>query len=130
MSTRTNLRPQVVILAGDMSGDITSEPTIMQSLSGVGYTFSWAGTAPVGTLSVEVSSDYELEANGTVKNPGTWTTLVLNLLGVPVLSVPISGNTGTAALDITKTMFYAIRTVYTRGSGTGSLTATVTGKVA
>ena len=129
MSTRTALRPQVVISAGDMTQTLTSAPTVMQSLSGVSYSYSWTGSSPVGTLSVQVSNDYALEPNGTVANAGTWNTLTLNLNGAPVTSIPVSGSPGTAAIDILKTMFYAIRTIYTPGSGTGSLTATVSGKV-
>ena len=129
MSTRTNLRPQPVITAGDMSTTLTSKPTILQSLSGCSYGYSWTGTSPVGALSVQVSDDYALEPTGTVLNAGTWTTLIVSQNGTPTSSVPISGNTGTAFIDITKTMAYAIRTIYTPVSGTGSLNATVNGKV-
>lgn len=130
MSTRTNLRPQKVITNGDMTTTLISAVTVMQSLAGVSYGFSWTGV-PVGGLSVQVSDDYALDPDGrTVLNAGTWTTLVLNQGGTPVTSMPVPGSTPpTAFIDVITTMAYAIRCVYTPTSGSGTLNATVTGKV-
>lgn len=130
MSTRTNIRPATVVSAGDMSGNITSQATVLQSITGVGYAVSWAGTAPVGSLAVQVSNDYSLNSEGAVNNAGTWTTITLNVGGTPASSIAISGNTGNGFIDIDSTMAYAIRVVYTAGSGVGALTVIVTGKVA
>lgn len=138
MGTRTNLRPQRVIPSpegdpidsGDMGDDITSAPILMQSLTGMGFSFSWLGTSPVGTLAVEISNDFSLDAKGEVLNEGTWTTLTLNLNGAPVQSIPVTGNSGNAFIDIEKTSAYAIRAVYTATSGDGELIAYANGKVA
>ncbi len=130
MSTRTNLRPQQVISAGDMSDDIVSDPTILQSLSKLSYAMSWTGTSPVGTVSVEGSNDYSLDCNGNVLNAGTWSVLTLQVNGLPTTTVTITGNTGSGIIDITDTAIYALRLIYTAGSGVGSLTTYVTGKVA
>jgi hypothetical protein len=129
MSTRTALRPQVVINAGDMSGNLTSTPTILSSMSMASYSLSWIGTAPVGTASVQVSNDYSLNAAGQVENGGTWTTLVLSVNGSPSTTVPVSGASGSAFIDINQTAAYAVRLVYTSASGSGALTATIAGKV-
>ena len=129
MSTRTALRPQVVINAGDMSGNLTSQPTILSSMSMASYSLSWAGVAPVGTASVQVSNDFSLNASGQVENPGTWTTLVLLVNGAPSKTIPVSGNSDTAFIDVDQTAAYAIRLIYTATSGTGSLTAVIVGKV-
>lgn len=137
MSTRTNLRPQIVIPnakaspanTGSMTTSITSAPILMQSLIGMGFSYSWTGVSPVGTLSVEVSNDYSLDPKGAVLNAGTWTTLILNLNGVPVSSIPVAGNSGNAFIDVRETQAYAIRTVYTAASGTGTLQAIANGKV-
>lgn len=129
MSTRTNLRPTVVLDAGDMSGSLISAPTILQSISGVSYTVTWSGTSPVGTVSVQVSNDYSLNPDGTVANAGTWISLYLNVSGTPSTTVALSGNTGSGFLEIEKTNAYAIRFIYTRASGIGSLTAIIAGKV-
>jgi hypothetical protein len=128
MSTRTNLRPQAVITAGDMSGNITSSPTILQSLTKLSYAFKWTGTSPVGTVSVQLSNDYSLNADGTLKNAGTWNTATLSYNGSNVTTVPVSGNSGNGFIEVT-TNAYASRVIYTAGSGTGSLSAIVNGKV-
>ncbi len=131
MSARTNLRPQSVITAGDMStASITSSPTILQSLTLVNYAVTWSGTSPVGTLAVQASDDYALTPGGAVQNAGTWNTLPLDLAGASVTSIPITGNSGNGMIDIDGLGAYAIRLVYTKGSGTGTLNATINGKVA
>lgn len=129
MSTRTGLRPQKVITAGSMAGNLTSNPTILQSLTKVTYAVSWSGTTPVGTMSVQGSNDYALNPDGTVANAGTWTTFVLDVSGTPSSTVAVSGNTGNGVIDL-ETGIYAIRLIYTAGSGIGSLTAYFNGKVA
>lgn len=130
MSSRTTFRPQVVLNAGSMAGNLTSSPTILQSLTMVSYAISWTGSTPVGTVSVEGSNDYALTAVGTVANAGTWTPLELSVNGLPSTTVTISGNTGKGIIDVVKTAIYAVRLIYTAGSGTGSLTAVINGKVA
>ena len=131
MSTRTTLRPQVVIAAGDMSAaSITSAPTILQSLTIPNYSVVWSGTTPIGTLAVQASDDYALNPDGTVQNAGTWNTLPLSLAGSSVTSIPVTGNTGNGMIDIYGLGAYAIRLVYTKTSGTGTLTAKINGKVA
>lgn len=129
MSTRTNLRPQPVIVAGSMAGNLTSAVTILQSLSQCSYSLSWTGTSPVGTCSVQVSNDYAQNAVGGVANAGAWTTITLNQSGTPSTTIAISGNTGNGFIDINDTAAYAIRLIYTAGSGTGTLNATFNGKV-
>lgn len=129
MSTRTNLRPQPVITNGDMSANITSSVTLLQSLSSVSFMYYWSGTAPVGTVSIQVSNDYSLNSVGAVANAGHWVTVELNLNGVPVASIPLSGNSGQGFIDVEPTAAYAIRTVYTFTSGVGTLNSVINGKV-
>lgn len=129
MSTRTGLRPQIVLNAGDMSGSLISQPTVLQSLSCGSYSLTWAGTSPVGSVSLEVSDDYKLNPDGTVENAGTWNVAPISVSGTPATSAPVAGNTGTGFIDILGTGAYAIRVIYTATSGTGALTITVNGKV-
>ena len=137
MSTRSNLRPQQVIPSplanpantGSMAANITSQPTILQSLSLISYGVSWTGTSPVGSLSVEASNDYALNPDGTVHNAGTWNTMTLQLNGASVTSIPVSGNSGSGLIDIDGTAAYALRLVYSAASGVGQLVAIVNGKV-
>lgn len=130
MSTRTTLRPYQTIKNGDMSDDIISDVTILQSLTKCSYSYSWTGSSPVGSISVEVSDDYSVNPDGSVENVGTWNLLPVNLSGTVVTTIPVSGNSGSGGVDIDSISFYAIRTVYSSDSGTGSLNATIVGKVA
>jgi len=130
MSTRPYLKPEQVIISGDMSADITSGVTILQQKSLVCYQLSWAGTSPVGTVSVQGSNDYSLNADGSVNDPGTWTTLTLNVNGTPSTTISISGNSGDELIDpIGPTGLYAIRLIYTFVSGTGTLQSFIAAKV-
>ena len=130
MSSRPLIAPFPAITNGDMSGNLTSAVTVLQNLSMVSYGVSWTGTSPVGTLSVQVSNDYSQNSAGQVANAGTWTTLILNVAGTPSSTVAVSGNTGTAFIDIDQTAAFAVRLIYTAGSGIGTLQATLISKVA
>lgn len=129
MSTRTTIRPQSVVTNGNMASNITSAPTILQSLTKASYAISWTGTSPVGTVSVQGSNDYSLNQDGSVHNTGTWNTLTLSVSGSPATTIAISGNTGNGAIDVLETALYAIRLIYTAGSGTGTLNVIVNAKV-
>jgi hypothetical protein len=128
MSSRTALRPTPVISAQSMAANITSTPTILQSLTVVNYAVSWTGTSPVGELSVEASNDYVEGATGGLSG-GTWNVVPLTLNGSTVTEIPITGNSGNGMIDIPGLGAAAVRLVYTATSGTGSLTATIAGKV-
>jgi hypothetical protein len=124
MSSRPILSPFPVIINGNMSGNITSAVTVIQNLTMIGYDISWAGIAPVGTMSVQVSNTYSQYSDGTVNNPGNWTTLTLS--EVPA----VSGSTGNGFIDVDATGAYAMRLVYNFTSGTGLMQATINAKVA
>lgn len=120
MASRPKLGPYPVITNGDMStASITSKNTICDNISAISYDVSWSGTAPVGTLSVQISNTPVINGEGVISG-GQWTE---------ILSQAVSGNTGNGVFDVLITAAYAIRLVYTRTSGTGSLQATVHGKV-
>ncbi len=124
MSSRPILGPYSVITNGDMAGNLTSTVTIIQSLSLVSYSMFWTGASPVGTISVQVSNDYSQNANGSVKNAGTWNTLPLSAL------TAVTGNSGVGFIDIDANAGYALRLAYTATSGTGTLNALINAKVA
>lgn len=129
MAFRPQVTPHAVISNGNMSGSITSGVTIIQKISMLSYSYSWSGSSPVGTISVEISNDYSLDGNGQVKNAGTWTTIpFIDANGDTVTSFDVSGNTGNGQVDI-ETAAYAVRTLYTRTSGSGTLQCLACGKV-
>lgn len=129
MASRPLLTPHSVITNGSMAGSLTSQVTIIQMLSMMSYDVSWTGAAPVGTLSVQVSNTYSQNADGTTRNAGNWTTLILNVGGTPATTIPVSGSPGNVFIDIDELGAYAIRLVYTRTSGTGILNAVIAAKV-
>jgi hypothetical protein len=131
MSNRPRLPPEQIITNGDMSAaSITSLVTLLPSLSLGTYSYSWSGTSPVGNIAIQISDDYSIYPNGTVNNPGTWNTVYVTLNGSLIVNaIPVSGNTGNGIVEWS-TGAYAIRTVYTKTSGTGTLQAFVTAKVA
>lgn len=141
MSSRPNIQQHPAIgsvtgqdsgVSGDMSASITSIVSVLPQVTVGSYSYSWTGTSPVGTIAVEVSNDYRPGGiNGVAANAGTWTALYFNVNGssTPTNSMSVSGNSGTGFLEW-NTGAYAIRTKYTRTSGTGTLTAIINGKVA
>jgi hypothetical protein len=130
MAVRPLIAPYQVITDGNMSAStITSSVTVLQQTSMVSYGYSWTGTSPVGTITVQVSNDYSKNADGSVRNAGTWNNVFFSVSGSIVSSAPVSGNTGNGLIDIGPTGAYAIRTVYTKTSGIGTLQATIAGKV-
>lgn len=132
MSSRTQLNPYPVIgtvngqksgVSGDMSSSITSVVTIIQKLSLVSYAINWSGATGTGTISVQVSNDYELNSSGGVANAGTWNTLPLSA------PTPVSGASGQGFIDLDASAGYALRLIYTPSGSTGLMTTTVCGKV-
>lgn len=124
MASRPIFSPYYVITNGNMSGNLISAVTVIQNLSLVSYACSWVGTAPIGNVSIQVSNDYTQNAAGVVQNPGTWNTLPLSA------STAVTGNTGNGFIDIDANAGYALRLVYTRTSGTGTLNVVIDAKVA
>ncbi len=114
--------PQVVVSSGDMSDDITSLVTITQQLVMASYSIVWTGSSPIGTISIEASNDYSENADGTVRNSGTWFTLPLSA------STDVSGNSDKGFIDIDAHAGFALRLKYTSTSGTGAMQVIMFGK--
>lgn len=99
-----------VITAGDMSGDLTSSVTDIRYTDDVGIQLTWTGT-PTGTFDVEVSTDR------------------INWVPLTLPSSPVaSGSAGSIYLDLFALSAPYIRTTYTAGGGSGTLTANIVAK--
>lgn len=107
-----------------MAANITSQPSLVPFGGMISYQVVWSGTTPVGTVSIQGSNDYSLNAEGGVLNAGHWDTLTIEYAGSPTSSIPISGNSGSGLIDITTTAIYATRLLYTFTSGIGNLVVT------
>lgn len=127
MSSRPLLKPQVVMNAVVADQDRTSLVTNTNMVSMPSYTISW-GNSVTGTFNVEVSNDYiaPVGVQPEQLDSGTW---------VPVsLTVPVTatGTADTAFIDVALIGAAYIRLRFTDGSagaGTGTITATLAGKV-
>lgn len=105
-----------------MATSLTSEVTILKQKTGAGYDISWTG-APVGVFSVQLSNTYALDSQGNVSNAGHWTDVTLTGTVAP------AGSADNGFINLAGLEAYAVRLVYTRTSGTGTLNATICGKV-
>lgn len=122
MASRPILSPHIVINGQSMASSVTSEVTIIQNISGIGYDISWTGT-PVGTFDVQVSNSYEQDAAGNLKVTGNWTS-------IPLDPTPAAaGSAGNGFINLIAMTGFAVRLVYNRTSGSGTLNAEICGKV-
>lgn len=111
--------PQYVITNGDMSGNLISSVSIIDQLVMISYSIVWTGVSPIGDISVQVSDDYTQNPDGSVRVPGTWNTLPLSA------PTPVAGNSDHGFIDIDCHAGNAIRLIYTRASGTGTMNVVV-----
>lgn len=117
---KNSLKSAKIIDAQSMGASVTSSPTQIQFLDNVCYQVIWsAGSTPVGTLSVEVSVNYDPQVN---PDTSTWTALTL-----PV-TPSVSGNSGSFILDLNQLSMPWVRLKYVRSSGSGTLNAYISAK--
>lgn len=109
------LQPFKLVSAASMGASVTSPPVEVKLQDNVGFQMNWTGS-PVGTFSFQVSMDYLADTNGNVVNAGNWITL-------PVTpAITAAGVPDVAYVDLNQISATYARVVYTRTSGTGSLT--------
>jgi hypothetical protein len=99
-----------IIAAGDLSGNLTSDPIDVRLQYGFSVFAIWSGTAPSGTLKIQASPD----------GINNWADV-----GV---STSVSGATGSWFTNQQWQFYPYVRFVYTRVSGTGSMDLWFTGK--
>lgn len=109
------------IVAANMASSITSKAQNIQNQDNVGIQLHWAG-APVGTFTIQISSNHVETTNGDVVVAGDWVFLVLS----PAITA--SGSADDAYIDLNQMSAMYVRIIYTRTSGTGTLDAYVVSK--
>lgn len=117
MSRKNTLNPIQMLNAVSLAADIAATPLRIQYLDNVSMQLIVTTSNAVGTFYVQGSLDYAVNEGGIVTNTGTWTSLTLS--PVPTLA---SANT-TILLDLNQLSFPFVRLIYTRVSGTGTVTA-------
>ena len=120
-STRGFLKPYPIIVAGQMSGNLTSDVTSINYLDNVSIELDFTGNAQ-GAFAVEGSLSYFQDIYGNEVNAGTWTPITLSPAPVAV------GVNGSILLDLNQLSFPWIRVTYTAVSGTGTCDALISAK--
>lgn len=135
MSRKNTLNAVKDVTSGDMSAaSVTSLVTDIQYLDNISVQLSWT-SSPVGTFAIQGSLDYSpgdaASAAGRTANAGTWTPITLTYLSgsvfVSATSIPTSVGSP-ILLNLSNLSFPYIRVVYTRSSGSGTLTSWIMGK--
>lgn len=103
---------------GDMSlGSLTSQAFSLFQVYIWNAQFVFTG-APVGTLSVQVSSDPGMDTAGFPPQPTHWTTLTQPAPNTLPVAIAAAGD---ADINSDPAGYNWVRFVYTKTSGTGSL---------
>jgi hypothetical protein len=117
------LKPVTLFVTGNtsMAGSLTSDVVEIQNQDNIGVQLHWTGT-PAGSFAFQVSSDYREDAEGNVQVAGNWVPLTVS----PAISA--SGSGDDAYVDFNQLSALYMRVVYTRSSGSGTLTGIIVGK--
>jgi hypothetical protein len=111
------------ITSASMGANVTSAVTNIQFLDNVGIQLNFTTSDAIGTFKVQISMDYDQDAQGVVKTAGNWVDLVLS----PIPAA--AGANDQIYIDINQISAPWIRVFYERTSGTGTLNGFVTGKM-
>ena len=120
MSARVFLPSFPILNAASLASSLTSSPTNISLLDNVGIQADIASGDAAGTLAVQVSATYEQDAQGNVLNAGTWVTLTSQAIA--------AGAPANSYFDLNQMSAPWIRLIYTRTSGSGTITATIVAK--
>lgn len=129
LPTFTTLKPTTNNMTG--SATLTTAVTDIRFMDDIGYQFDWTGS-PTGTFQVQVSANHQEDPNGPVTVAGTWVPLTLTYWNGSafVTSTTVPTSVGTPIyLDLSFLSAPWIRAQYTNSASTGTLTATICGKM-
>jgi hypothetical protein len=115
------LRPVFLYTAQNMTTSLVSTPVEVKNQDNVGIQLDWTGS-PVGTFSVQISSNYQAPTPLEPGITGNWVTLPLSP-GIAAVGTPDD-----AYIDLNQMSCQYVRILYTAASGTGSLNALVVAK--
>ena len=115
------LFPVHIFNSASMATSLTSPVVEIRNQDNVGIQLHWTG-APVGDFDFQISSDHAQDSQGNVTNAGNWVSLPLS----PAISA--AGSADDAYVDLNQMSAMYCRVVYTRTSGTGSLSGVIVAK--
>lgn len=106
-----------ILLNGSMSQALASVPQPLDNMTAISVQAFWTGATPVGTFGIQVS-----DLLNPTTNPADWT-----LLSDPA-PVAVTGNQGSAQLNVGPVGFKWCRAVYGFTSGSGTMQMWFNGK--
>ncbi len=113
------IAPTVIINGTSLGASFNSNPVSVLYSDNIGIQLVWTGT-PTGQFGIEISNTATLSTTGQITG-GTWTTLT------GTYPAP-AGSASNGFISLTNICAAFIRVTYTRGSGTGAVTATLCAK--
>lgn len=115
------LFPIPIFVNALMTTTLTSKAYKINLQDNIGIQLDWTGT-PVGTVTVQISSDHIQDLNGNIQNAGHFIALPLNP------SIAATGAASDAYIDLNQMTAQFVQVVYTFTSGTGTLNGTLVAK--
>lgn len=119
MSTRANFQ---LLSAGDMSGDITTNPVLVDQFDAGFCIHAVTTSTGTGTLKVQASCDL-----GDVDTDGPVGASITNWVDVTGATASVTG-AGSYMINCSNQHYRWARLVYTRSSNSGTMTIRVNGK--
>ena len=119
MSTRSRLEPHKVMDGVSLGADAEGDVTDVGGVSIFSYTVVWTGN-PTGLFEVYGCNDYD----PVHKTGGNWDVLTTSPTVAP------AGTASNNNIDVPLTGIRFVKLKYTRNGGTGTATATISGKAA
>ena len=127
MSARKNILPTYtdpLVTSQSMAASFNGTPININFMDNIGYQLAWTGANPTGTITFQVSIDY----NSNFPTQATWTTV--QLTPGNNLSISPGGAASNAYVDLNQLSAPWIRVVYTTAGGSvGNLTAKIAAKM-
>lgn len=124
-STKKNLYQYYAFSAQSVATSQTSPPINIFLLDNIGVQVDVLTGTPSGTIAVQVSYNYN---PSYPLNAGTWVTVGLNS-STPMSQVITSGSPTPIVFDMPTLSAPWMQIVYTASSGSGTISAVVTGKM-
>jgi hypothetical protein len=121
MSRKNQLQSFAILSAASLATSLTSAVTNIGHLDNIGIQADLVSGDAAGTLAVQVSANYDQDYLGNVLNPGNWNTITSQAIA--------AGQPASVYFDLNQLSAPWIRLIYTRTSGTGTITAVIVAKM-
>lgn len=115
--------PKQIVTAGSMAANVTSEVIDLNQVVVYAIQAVWTGGTADGTLKLQLSNQIVSPTPAT-SNPGSLVTQWTDYTG----SSTVVAGAGDFMWNCNNPGYRWVRLVFTRGSGTGTLNATISGK--